>query len=361
MPYGDISQISGTDAVAFNHIISDPKLLNAAMRGRYILALLLGLPNAGGYRAGELRRDFSFDKLEKDSGAQIELPFFSGQSTPRPLTYATASNVTPTNVTAKPYNVVLPWYEVVDNVDVPGVYMRRAGNDKGKIENVMKMFGTQLVEGYLQMMHNGLMWTALPSSSNFGGLRALISDGVSPGEAAYAQYGTGVGVLDRSAVGNEGFRSLVVKNAGAFSRIKLASWQQTLRDRGGMASIGIMNSADHAALQVQYSEKSLIRTPYDDLISKIGAPYFQDNGTLFIPDSVLPSGTLLLIDPEDFFFRGKAYDAMPDKPKVLEGETSWVHLQNNEDLWRAKIIYSFQTGIKPNSIYRQGKIEGLTF
>lgn len=356
MAYGDSSTIQDLNAVAFNHIISDPKILNAKMRGRPALAVLLGLANAKGYRTDELRKSFQFDKLKNVDGANIEVTMFAGTATYRDLTMATASDVTPVDVVSKPFNVTLPWREVIGNKDVPGQYMRHARGDKKKIENVMTLFGTQLVQGWLEKLHTELMGSGLSTTTALGGLYGLISDGTSTGETGFNMYGQ----LNKAAAGNEDFQSYVVNSAGAWSRTKVAQWQQTLRDRGGNASLGIMNSAEHALLQVQYDDK-IVKDEYSDLMSKIGAPYFWDNGTLFIPDPKAPAGTLLLFDPEDFFFRGKGYDAMPDQPKELENEVTFVHLQNNEDLWRGKAIYSLQTGAHGNAFKNSGKIKGLTF
>lgn len=184
---------------------------------------------------------------------------------------------------------------------IPGSEIEEIRGKEAETKSLVEEYLMTLTEGEINWLAAQIISANLPSASAVGGIRSMVSDGLTalerggsgPDESAYNNY-----LLTRNDADNAFWRSLVKPIGSTLTLALLSGAQVEGERRGGKLSLGVANETHFGVLK-QLVE-ALTHVTYDENMTKLGARYVHYSGTTFVPEALGSSTELFLLDPASF-------------------------------------------------------------
>lgn len=180
---------------------------------------------------------------------------------------------------------------------IPGSEMEEIQGKESETASLVEDYLKALVEGEVNYLAAEVLSANLPSATAIGGLRSMISDGLTtaerggsgPNESAFNSY-----LLTRNDADNAFWRAGVEPIGATLTLPLLAAAMTKTEGRGGQLDLGVCTEAHFGT--IKQLVEAFTQVNQNDSITKLGARHVWYSGVCFIPDALPVSSELFLLD-----------------------------------------------------------------
>jgi hypothetical protein len=243
---------------------------------------------------------FNFERLKWIGGEAIEIRHQAGNITNEYLTRGTGelalrSPAISNNVGNSKLGVALLYAEApFTQSEIDEIQNAPEEVKKSKTGVLVQERYEQIQEGMARTLNMAMLGANAPGSTQIGGLKYMVSDGVSTGETAYANY-----LVDRSAAGNEWARSTVVSVGGTLTLGTITDGILAASQNRSSVELAVCTPLVWKKLKELAQQSQRVLDVNEDVLS-LGARNFSYDGVTFLYDHDLTDNEIYLLDPSTF-------------------------------------------------------------